>query len=185
MRVADQIINFVHDELGVDVIFTVCGGGVMFLTDSIGQHPNVKYVGCHHEQAAAMAASGYSRYTGKMGVCVVTTGCGGTNTLTGVLGAYQDRIPMFIISGQVKRSECTEYIIQTKNSWPKISFKQLGVQEVNIIPIVRPITVWSKLATDAVDVLAELRSLKQMAEYYNGPVWYDVPIDIQGAEIDE
>ena len=108
MRVADYIIKYIKDVLEVDTVFMVTGGGAMFLSDAVGQS-GINYICCHHEQAAAMAASGYARYTGKIGVCIVTTGCGGTNTLTAVLGAYQDRIPMLIISGQSKIKECSHF----------------------------------------------------------------------------
>ena len=123
MRVADYIANYIYNK-GIDTVFGLVGGGAMFLNDGILNSP-LKWVSCHHEQAATMAASGYARYSGKPGVCYVTTGCGGTNALTGVLGAYQDNIPMIIISGQCK---CKETIQCTK----QFELRQLGVQEADI-----------------------------------------------------
>jgi acetolactate synthase I/II/III large subunit len=180
MRVADYIIQYIHDILGVDTIFSVSGGGIMFLTDAIGQNPNVKYVGCHHEQAATMAASAYARYTGKIGVCIVTTGCGGTNALTGVLGAFQDRIPMLIISGQVKTKEC----IQCSRFKPAFALRQFGVQEADIVSIVKPIVAYVATLEHPYDIDATMNALVKMSKEYNAPVWLDVPIDIQGAEIE-
>ena len=130
MRVADYIVNYLYEN-ATDTLFMVVGGGSMFLNDAIRKHGKMKYICCHHEQAAAMAASGYARATGKPGVCCVTTGCGGTNALTGVLGAWQDRIPMIIISGQTKRKETIAM------AGTRIPIRQMGVQEADIIPIVK------------------------------------------------
>lgn len=176
MRVADYIFKYLNEEAKVDTIFMVTGGGAMFLNDAVGQNKNLRYICCHHEQAAAMAASAYSRYTGKLGVCVVTTGCGGTNTLTGVLGAYQDRIPMLIISGQSKISECT-YL-------KDIYLRQLGVQEVNILDIVKTMTVHSDFISSSSTLRNDMIRNCSLAITRQGPVWVDVPINIQGEEID-
>jgi acetolactate synthase-1/2/3 large subunit len=176
MRVADYIFKYLNEEAKVDTIFMVTGGGAMFLNDAIGQTKNLKYICCHHEQAATMAASAYSRYTGKLGVCVVTTGCGGTNTLTGVLGAYQDRIPMLIISGQSKVSECTYFREDNE-------LRQLGVQEVDISKLVKSITIASFTIEKTENVKEYLTWSIEKAFEYQGPVWIDVPINIQGEEI--
>jgi acetolactate synthase I/II/III large subunit len=173
MRVADYIFKFLKEKYQVDTLFMVTGGGAMILNDAVGQS-NIKYICCHHEQSAAMAASGYARYTGKLGVCVVTTGCGGTNTLTGVLGAFQDRIPMLIISGQSKTKECTAFA--------GIEFRQLGVQEVNILKIVNSITVYATTFRTVEDFKENFERLVEYAFTLHGPVWLDIPIDIQGAE---
>ncbi len=176
MRVADYIIKYINEVLQVDTIFMVAGGGAMFLNDAIGQNKNIKYTCCHHEQAVAYAASAYSRYTGKLGVCVVTTGCGGTNAITPVLGAYQDRIPMLIISGQVKTKECSCF----KDTY----IRQLGVQETDIIKLVEPITVYRDTVLAINTLEFDLKSATYNAFRLQGPAWLDVPIDVQGVEID-
>lgn len=175
MRIADYIFKYLNEEAKVDTIFMVTGGGAMFLNDAVGQNKNLRYICCHHEQAAAMAASAYSRYTGKLGVCVVTTGCGGVNTLTGVLGAYQDRIPMLIISGQSKVSECTYF--------RDGNLRQLGVQEVDITKLVNPITVDSFTINDSTYIQDDLIGSIEKAYTRQGPIWMDVPINIQCEEI--
>ena len=107
MKVSDYTIQYLRDNYQVDTIFTVSGGGCIWLIDSLGKTEGVKYVCCHHEQAAAIAAEGYARMTGKLGVIIVTSGPGGTNALTGVLGAWLDSIPMLVISGNVNKSLMT------------------------------------------------------------------------------
>jgi len=102
MRVADYIFRTLADK-GADTVFLVTGGGAMFLDDAIRLEPRLKYVCCLHEQACSMAAEGYARVRNTPGVVCVTTGPGGTNAITGVMGAWIDSIPMIVISGQVKR----------------------------------------------------------------------------------
>ena len=102
MRVADYIASAVS-QAGVRVAFSVVGGGAMHLNDAFGHHPNIEVIYPHHEQTAAIAAEGYARVHNEMAAVVVTTGPGGTNTLTGVVGAYVDSVPMIVISGQVRR----------------------------------------------------------------------------------
>jgi acetolactate synthase I/II/III large subunit len=177
MRVADYIFKYLNEEAKVDTIFMVTGGGAMFLNDAVGQNKNIKYICCHHEQAAGMAASGYSRYTGKLGVCVVTTGCGGTNVITSVLGAFQDRVPLLIISGQIKTKEC----MRIQNT----SVRQLGVQEADIIEIVEPITVYHETIINKESIKKSLETACWSAINLQGPAWIDIPIDIQGAEIED
>jgi acetolactate synthase I/II/III large subunit len=137
MRVADYIADYIYHNLGIDHVFTVPGGGAMFLNDALCHYEGVTAVCCHHEQAATYAASAYSRYNNVIGVCCVTTGCGGTNAITPVLGAYQDHVPLLIISGQIKTKEC----MRIQNAL----VRQLGVQEADIIEIVKPITFTTKL----------------------------------------
>lgn len=176
MRVVDFIFQYLNETLQVDTVFMVPGGGAMYLNDAVGQNKNIKLICCHHEQAAAMAASGYSRYTGKLGTCVVTTGCGGTNTLTAVLGAYQDRIRMLIISGQVKTQECS--------CFKEPHLRQFGVQEFDITKLVEPITVASFTLNKGYllkNLKETLDSIKDCKE--QGPIWLDIPIDIQSDEI--
>ena len=104
MRVADFITNKLY-EAGGESVFLVTGGMIMHLTDALYQHEKQKFVCCHHEQSAVMAAEAYGRFTGKLGVAYVTAGPGALNTLTGVVGAYVDSSPCIIVSGQSKVSQ--------------------------------------------------------------------------------
>ena len=147
MRVADYIARTLADR-GVRDIFLVSGGGAMFLNNAIGGEPRLRYVCNHHEQAAAMAAEGYARVSGKVGVVNVTTGPGGINALNGVFGAWTDSIPMLIISGQVKR--------QTLMALYQVpGLRQLGDQEVDIIRMVQGITKYAVLVTEPPKCMAE------------------------------
>ena len=176
MRVADYIFNTLADY-GVRHVFMVTGGGAMYLDDAIGKQKRIKYVCNHHEQSCAIAAEGYSRVTGQIGVVCVTSGPGGTNTITGVTGAWLDSIPMLVISGQVKL-ETT--ILQS----PKL--RQLGDQEINITDIVRPITKYAVIVRDKLNVKYHLQKALYLAKLGRpGPVWIDIPLDIQGADINE
>ena len=142
IKVSDFIAHFLATQHEIaKTIFLVSGGGNMHLIDSIGKEKRLTYVCNHHEQACAMAAEGYARVSNKIGVAVVTTGPGGTNAITGVLGAWTDSIPMLIISGQVK-------FMTTIASQPELQLRQLGDQEINIVDIVKPITKFAEMVTD-------------------------------------
>ena len=106
MRVSDVVIDFIY-KLGVDTIFAVTGGGAMFLNDAVAAHPKMKVVCNHHEQACAMGAVGYAKLRNSYASAILTTGCGATNAITGLLDAWQDNVPCLFISGQVKRKETT------------------------------------------------------------------------------
>ena len=176
IRVADFIIKSLADY-GVKNIFMVVGGGAMHLNDAIGKNKQIKYICNLHEQACTMAAEGYARVTGKMGVVCVTSGPGGTNTVTGVMGAWVDSIPMLIISGQVK-------LETTVLKCPGL--RQLGDQEINITDIVRPVTKYSVVITDKNEVKYHLdKAIFLATNGRPGPVWLDIPLDIQGATINE
>ena len=124
-RVADYIFDHLADT-GTTHVFVLTGGGAMFLNDALGRNPRLRYFCCHHEQACTMAAEGYARVSGGMGVVSVTTGPGGINALNGVFGAYTDSIPMLVISGQVKLETCLA-------SYSLPNLRQLGDQEVDIV----------------------------------------------------
>lgn len=157
----------------------VTGGGAMHLNDSIGHTKGLKYICNHHEQASAIAGEGYYRASGQLPVVCVTTGPGGTNAITGVLGEYLDSIPGLFISGQIKQSTY-------KNTYPYLKLRQLGDQETDIVSIVKPITKYAVTITDAKDVKYELdKAIAIALDGRPGPVWIDVPLDIQGAMIDE
>lgn len=175
MRVADYIWKFLADK-GIRHVFLVTGGGAMHLNDALGRETRIKYVCNLHEQACAMAAEGYARQSGMPGVINVTTGPGGTNALTGVMGAWLDSVPMIIISGQIKRATMI-------TSCPQLKLRQLGDQEYNIVDAARPMTKMAKTVMsveEVPEVMAEAWELCQIGR--PGPVWIDVPLDIQAAE---
>ncbi len=177
MRVADYIWKFLADK-GVRHCFLVTGGGAMHLNDALRLEKRIKTVCCHHEQACAIAAEGYYRASGRLPAVSVTTGPGGTNALTGVIGAWLDSIPMIVISGQVKFST-------TIASCPDIPLRQLGDQEINIVDIVRPVTKYANMVTEPEQIFNELEKAFDIATSGRpGPVWLDVPLNIQGAPLD-
>lgn len=176
MRVVDYITDRFHQE-GVKDIFMLTGGGMMFLSDSVFVHPNMQAICNHHEQASAMAAVGYAKYTGGIGVAYTSTGCGATNAITGLLDAWQDNVPVVFVSGQVKRKETTY------NS--EIPLRQIGTQEANIIDIVKPLTKYSVMINEPNEVAYHIEKALYLAKTGRpGPVWIDVPMDVQGAEFD-
>ena len=179
IKVSDYIVKRFAENYGVRHVFMVVGGGAMHLNDSIAKCKQISYVCNHHEQACAIAAEGYSRSTGKMGVVNVTTGPGGLNTLTGVMGQWTDSVPVLYISGQVKQET-------TITHYPDLNLRQLGDQEVDIISVVKPLTKFAEQITDVNSVKYILDKAVYMAnEGRPGPVWIDVPMNIQGAMIDE
>ena len=178
MRVADYIWKTLADK-GVRHVFLVTGGGAMHLNDALGLEKRIKYVCNLHEQACAMAAEGYARVSGTPGVINVTTGPGGTNALTGVLGAWLDSVPMVIVSGQIKRTTMI-------TSCPHLKLRQLGDQEYNIVDAVRPMTKFAKTVMSVEEVSEVLEDAWRICqEGRPGPVWIDVPLDIQAAEMGE
>ena len=177
VRVADYIAQFL-EKRGIKHVFTVTGGGAMFLNDGLAKSTNIKGIFNHHEQACAMAAVGYSKVNNEIAVVMPTTGCGGTNTVTGVLDAWQDSVKVVFISGNVNKREttyCTD-----------IPLRKYGVQEANIVEIVKSITKYATMITDANSIAYELEKAFNICESDRpGPVWIDVPLDIQGTFIDE
>jgi len=178
IRVADYVANFVSETLKVSHIFTVTGGGAMFLNDAFGNHSTLTAIYNHHEQASAMAAVGFAKYANGFGAACVTTGCGGTNAITGVLDAWQDSTPVFFVSGQVKRKETT-YNSTT-------NMRQYGVQEANIVAIVDSITKYAVMVNEPLEIAYHLEKAAFLADNGRpGPVWIDIPLDVQGAWIEE
>ena len=174
-RLADYVIKFLEKKK-IDTVFTVSGGGSIFLCDALYSSKKIKYISHHHEQAASFAAESYARARNGVGCCFVTTGPGGTNTLTGVCSAWIDSVPVIFISGQV-------FLNQTIKKTKK---RQIGVQEINIIDIVKPITKFSKMITDANSINFYLEKAYSVAKSGRpGPVFLDIPADIQNAIIDE
>ena len=177
MRVADYIAQFLADH-GVRQVFTLTGGGAMFLNDAIAFEGRLSPVYCHHEQACAMAAEGYARMLNQPGVINVTTGPGGINALNGVYGAFTDSIPMLILSGQVKRAT---HMVST----PVPGLRQLGDQEADIAAIARPICKEVFSLFDPEQAPAVLQKAWALCQHGRpGPVWIDIPIDVQSAQIE-
>lgn len=177
VKVSDFIVEKLR-EIGTKYIFMITGGGSMHLNNSIGKAKGITYICNHHEQASAIAAECYARLTNKLSVCNVTTGPGGTNTLTGIISAWLDSLPMLVISGQVKR-ETSIY------SYPNIRLRQLGIQEINIVDIVRPVTKYSQIIMRPKDIRYELEKAIYLSQSGRpGPVWLDIPQDVQAAKID-
>ncbi len=165
-------------ELGCRHAFIVTGGGAMFLNDALSHHSQIAPVFFHHEQAAAMAAEAYARIAPVPPVLNVTTGPGGINALNGVYGAWTDSIPMIVISGQVKRATCLA-------TTPVDGLRQLGDQEAQIIPMVQGITKYAAVVERAEDIAWHLdQALHHAMNGRPGPVWLDIPIDVQSAKID-
>lgn len=176
IKVSEYIANFLSDN-GIDHIFTITGGGAMHLNDAFGHHEKLKCIYNHHEQACSIAAEGYARLTNKLaGVCV-TSGPGGTNAITGVLGGWLDSIPMFIVSGQVKT---------TTTVWStNLPLRQLGDQEFDIVSCVKTMTKYAHMVTDATEIRYHLeKALYLCLNGRPGPVWLDIPLDIQAAIIE-
>jgi len=174
-KVSDYIIDFVAQQ-GVRHIFMLPGGGAMHLNDSLGRHPTVAYVCNLHEQACAIAADAYSQYTNHLGVALVTTGPGGTNATTGVASAWLDSTPVLLISGQVKRPD----MIRDRG------VRQMGFQEIDIVSVVRPITKYAVTVMEPLSIRYHLEKAVYLAKQGRpGPVWIDVPLDVQAAMIDE
>ena len=177
MRVADFIIQYIHDELRVSHIFTVTGAGLMHLTDAIALNKNIIGVTPHHEQTASMALEAYSRASENFGVGMFTTGPGSTNAITGLGGAWQDSVPCLFIGGQVKRSETS-----ANSKVPNL--RQFGVQELNMIPIVESLCKYAITLNEPEKVKFELEKAVYLAKTGRpGPVWLEVPMDVQGAQI--
>ena len=178
IRVADYIANFLAEQLQVDTVFLVSGGGMMFLSDGLALEDRIKVICNHHEQACAMAAVGYAKLKQNFGCAYLTTGCGGTNAITGLLNAWQDNTPVFFISGQVKLKE-------TSHGKP-LALRQFGVQEADIISIVKPISKYAVMVSDPKEVPYHLEKAAHLARAGRpGPVWIDLPMDVQGAVVGE
>ncbi len=175
-KVSDFIADFIADA-GITELFTVPGGLAMHMNDSFGHHPKIHCTYQHHEQACAMAAEAYARYSGRMaGVCV-TAGPGTTNAVTGVLGCWMSSIPMIVLSGQTRRATSVEST--------GLDLRSRGIQECEITEIVRPITKYAVKVRDAETIRYHLERAVHLARNGRpGPVWIDVPLDIQGGSIE-
>lgn len=176
MRVADYIAQALA-QAGIRDVFMVTGGGAMHLNDAFGKEPGLRVVCCHHEQACAMAAESYFRLSGRLAAVNVTTGPGALNALNGVHGAWTDSMGLIVVSGQVKRA--------TLARSTALSLRQLGDQEVDIVPMVAHITKYAVLVEDPASIRFHLEQAIHLARTGRpGPVWLDVPMDVQGAYVD-
>ena len=177
IRVADYILKRIADE-GVSHLFYVPGGQCVYLMDALRRSEDITGIGMHHEQAVAMAALSYSLYNNNFGACLVTTGCAGTNTLTGILHAWQDSIPMIVVSGQ------QSYDQTVKASG--LPLRQVGIQEADTETIVKPITKYAVTISDANEIAYHMDKAIYLAkEGRKGPVWIDVPLNIQNSMVNE
>jgi acetolactate synthase-1/2/3 large subunit len=177
MKVSDYVARRVAG-LGVGHVFLVTGGGAMHLDDSLARRTDLRLVCNHHEQACAIAAEGYSRVRGGPAAVCVTSGPGGTNAVTGVLGQWHDSVPVLYVSGQV-RSDTTVAL-------SGLPLRQLGDQEGPIVDIVRPITKYAALVLEPASIGAHMdAAIDLMTSGRPGPVWLDVPVDVQGVVVDE
>ena len=169
VKVSDYIAEFLRSK-GIEYVFGLQGGAVVHLFDSIERTPGIETVFTHHEQSAALAAVAYSRVTENIGACIVTTGPGATNAITGLLGGWQDSIPCLFISGQT-RKEHTSYGLKVRS---------VGTQELNIVDIVRPLTKYAKFIHSLDGLEDELERAYQISiSGRPGPVWIDIPVNLQ------
>lgn len=176
MKLSDYVIKWLEKK--TDSIFLLSGGGIMHLVDSIGKSKILNPICCHHEQAAVTAADGYSRISKKLGTALVTTGPGGTNAITGAAAAWLDSTPLLIINGQVK----TDNIAPRKSGVPKV--RAIGFQELNVIDLVKPISKYAETVWHPEDIRYHLEKAIYLAKNGRpGPVWVEIPLDIQAAEI--
>ena len=178
-KLSDYVVRFIADQ-GVKHVFLVTGGGAMHLNESLGRFPAIEAVCNSHEQASAMAAEVYGKATNNLGAAIVTTGPGGTNAVTGVAGAWLDSTPCLFVSGQVKRPD---RMFDTQGN--PLGMRQLGVQEVDIVSIVKPITKYAVTVTDPSTIRYHLEKAVWLARSGRpGPVWIDIPLDVQAYPID-
>ena len=177
IRLADYLARFLVGH-GIDTVFMITGGGAMHLDDALGQAEGLRYVCNQHEQACAIAAEGYARLSGRIAAVCVTTGPGGTNALTGVLGQWLDSIPAIYISGQVR--------YDTTVASTGLPLRQFGDQEADIVTIVRSITKYAVMVTDPTGIRYHLEKALHLARSGRpGPVWLDIPLNVQAAQVDE
>lgn len=177
IKLAEYVANFLVEH-GVTHNFTVTGGGAMHLNDALGHKQGLTSIYNHHEQACAIAAEAYARLTNRIASVCVTSGPGGTNALTGVMGGWLDSIPMFILSGQVKRETTTW-------STPNLKLRQLGDQEFNITKSVANMTKYCVMVTEPNEIAFHLEKAWFLCQNERpGPVWLDIPLDVQGATIE-
>ncbi len=178
IRVADYIATFISDRLQLRDIFMLSGAGSMHLTDGVACNPKLRAICVHHEQSASMALEAYARTNENFGVGYFSTGPAALNALTGLGGAWQDTVPCLFISGNVKRLTCS-------HSEGVPGLRQFGVQELDIIPVVSSLCKYAVHLTNPEMIRYELEKAVSIAKSGRpGPVWLDIPMDVQSAYID-
>lgn len=179
-RLADYVADFLAAR-GVTDVFSVVGGGAMHLNDALGHNPRLHVTYNHHEQACAIAAEAYARLENKIAAVCVTTGPGGTNALTGVVGGWLDSIPMFIVSGQVRYDTTARYALQYTGT----PLRAMGDQEYDITKSVQYMTKFAAMLEDPKDIRYLLEKAWHLATTGRpGPVWLDIPVNFQGGYIE-
>ena len=174
MKLSDYVMEFFAKK-GIQYVFMLPGGGCMHLVDSLGRSERLEYIACLHEQAAAIAAESYAQNSNEIGAVLVTTGPGGTNTVTGLAAAWIDSTPVLFLSGQVKRSDRIG----------ESGVRQMGSQEVDIVPLVTPLTKFAVTVMEPTEIRYVLEKAYHLAMHgRRGPVWIDIPLDVQAAEIE-
>ena len=175
MRLADYVANRLS-EVGVNTVYLVTGRGSLFLTDAVARHEELDFLALHHEQSVGYAAVADSEVTGGFSAAMVSTGCGSTNAITAVLTAWQDEVPAIFISGQNTLAHTTYFSGE--------SVRTFGEQETNIVELVKPITKFAQMLTDASDIRRMMDEALYLAKHgRKGPVWLDIPLDLQSASI--
>lgn len=173
IKLSDYVFQFLKEK-GVGHVFMLPGGGAMHLVDSLGSS-GIEYICCLHEQAAAVAAESYGQHTNRIGVALTTSGPGATNALTGVTAGWIDSTPMFLISGQAKRSDLIG----------DTGVRQIGSQEVQIIDMVKPVTKYAVQIMEPEEIRYHMeRAWHEATTGRKGPVWLSIPLDVQAAEVD-
>lgn len=181
IRLADYVADFLVSH-GVSDVFSVVGGGAMHLNDAFGHHEKLHVTYNHHEQASAIAAEAYARIDNRIAAVCVTTGPGGTNALTGVLGGWLDSIPMFIISGQVRYDTTARYAMQFTDGLP---LRAVGDQEYDIVKSVEHMTKYAVMLEKPTDIRYVLEKAWHLSSCGRpGPVWVDIPVNFQGSYIE-
>ena len=176
MRVADYVFERLI-KLGVSHVYSVTGRGSLFLTDAIAKLDSLQNISMHHEQSAGYAANAHAQLTGELAVCLISTGCGSTNAVTPVLNAWQDGLPVIFISGQNFLRETTSH--------SGLNIRTHGQQEADIVSIVRPITKFAKMIHNPNEIISVLdEAIKLAVSGRQGPVWIDIPLDVQSGQID-
>lgn len=181
IRLADYVADFLVEK-GISDCFMITGGGAMHLNDALGHKEGLHCTYNHHEQACAIAAEGYARVKNKMAVCCVTTGPGGTNAITGVVGGWLDSVPMFVLSGQVRYDTTARYTSQFTDGLP---LRAVGDQEFDITKSVSCMCKYAVMLEDPMQIKYVLEKAYHLAMTgRKGPVWIDIPVNYQGCTIE-
>ena len=176
IRLADYVADFLVNN-GISDCFTVTGGGAMHLNDALGHKEGLKCLYNHHEQACAIAAEAYARINNKIAALCVTTGPGGTNAITGVVGGWLDSIPMLVLSGQVR--------YDTTARGMGLGIRAGGDQEFDITKAVSCMTKYCEMIEDPYRIRYALEKALYLATHGRpGPCWLDIPLNFQGMTIE-